>query len=76
MDFLMDNQTNIKQLKELVKKFSEELEWDQYHNAKDLAIAIIADPVRVIGFLRITLGFPTVSLFISRFRCLFHCIVH
>ena len=52
MDFLMDSQTNIKQLKELVKKFSEERDWDQYHNAKDLAIGIITESSELLEYFR------------------------
>lgn len=39
----MDKQTNIEELKEKVKKFCEEREWDVYHNAKDLSIGIITE---------------------------------
>ena len=48
----MDSQTNIKQLKELVKKFSEERDWDQYHNAKDLAIGIITESSELLEYFR------------------------
>ena len=36
----MDNQTNINELKEKVKKFCDDRDWDQFHNAKELAIAL------------------------------------
>ena len=39
----MDSDTNISQLKEKIKKFCEDRDWDQYHNAKDLAIGIITE---------------------------------
>ncbi len=39
----MDSDTNIEDLKEKVKKFCEEREWDVYHNAKDLSIGIITE---------------------------------
>ena len=39
----MDSNTSISQLKEKIKKFCEERDWDQYHNAKDLAIGIITE---------------------------------
>ena len=39
----MDSSTNIAQLKEKIKKFCEKRDWDQYHNAKDLAIGIITE---------------------------------
>jgi len=31
---MSDEQTNLHELKEKVKKFCEERDWDQYHNAK------------------------------------------
>jgi NTP pyrophosphatase (non-canonical NTP hydrolase) len=36
----MDNSTNIQELKEKIKKFCDERDWDQFHNAKELAIAM------------------------------------
>lgn len=39
----MDSNTSISQLKEKIKKFCEERDWEQYHNAKDLAIGIITE---------------------------------
>ena len=36
----MDNKTNIHELKEQVKKFCDARDWDQFHNAKELAIGI------------------------------------
>jgi len=39
----VDDKTTIRQLKEKVKKFCEDRDWDQYHNAKDLAIGIITE---------------------------------
>ena len=39
----MDNKTNIQELKDLVKKFCEERNWNQFHPAKDLAIGIITE---------------------------------
>ncbi len=36
----MDNNTTIETLKEKIKLFCEEREWDEFHNAKDLAIAL------------------------------------
>ncbi|MBI5389688.1 nucleotide pyrophosphohydrolase, partial [Candidatus Woesearchaeota archaeon] len=34
----MDTKTNLNELKEKIKKFCEERDWDQFHNAKELAI--------------------------------------
>ena len=39
----MDPTTNFHELKETIKKFCEERDWDQYHNPKDLAIGIITE---------------------------------
>lgn len=39
----IDSETNIQELKEKIKKFCEDRDWDQYHNAKDLAIGIITE---------------------------------
>ena len=35
-----DNETVIHELKEKIKKFCEARDWDQFHNAKDLAIGL------------------------------------
>jgi NTP pyrophosphatase (non-canonical NTP hydrolase) len=48
----MDDITNIKQLKEMVKVFCEERDWDQYHNAKDLAIGIITESSELLEHFR------------------------
>lgn len=48
----MDNETNINTLKEKVKKFCEERDWDQYHNAKDLAIGIITESSELLELFR------------------------
>ena len=48
----MDDKTTIKQLKELVKEFCEERDWDQYHNAKDLAIGIITESSELLEHFR------------------------
>lgn len=39
----MDSETNISELKEMIKQFCEDREWDKYHCAKDLAIGIITE---------------------------------
>ncbi len=39
----MDSNTNLQELKDKVKKFCEERDWDKYHNAKDLAIGVITE---------------------------------
>ena len=39
----MDNKTTIEELKNVVKQFCEERDWDQFHNPKDLAIGIATE---------------------------------
>ena len=39
----MDSTTNLQELKENIKRFCDERDWDQYHNPKDLAIGIITE---------------------------------
>lgn len=48
----MDSQTNIQELKEKIKKFCEDRDWDQYHNAKDLAIGIITESSELLEHFR------------------------
>ncbi|MDP2750554.1 MAG: nucleotide pyrophosphohydrolase [Nanoarchaeota archaeon] len=48
----MDHKTNVKDLKDKVKKFCEDRDWDQYHNAKDLAIGIITESSELLEHFR------------------------
>lgn len=48
----MDDEINVKLLKEKVKDFCEERDWDQYHNAKDLAIGIITEASELLEHFR------------------------
>lgn len=48
----MDHKTNINELKEIVKKFCDDRDWDQYHNAKDLAIGIITESSELLEHFR------------------------
>src|SRR3989338_7430302 len=48
----MDNKTTIQELKEKVKKFCEDRDWDKYHNAKDLAIGIITEASELLEHFR------------------------
>jgi NTP pyrophosphatase (non-canonical NTP hydrolase) len=48
----MDSNTSISQLKELVKKFCEARDWDQYHNAKELAIGVITESAELLEHFR------------------------
>ena len=64
----MDNKTNIKQLKEMVKAFCEERDWDQYHNAKDLAIGIITEASELLEHFRFKSGTEVDNLFKEKFK--------
>ena len=47
-----DNDTKISDLKNIVKTFSDERDWDQYHNAKDLAIGIVTESSELLQIFR------------------------
>ncbi|NMA85282.1 MAG: nucleotide pyrophosphohydrolase [Epulopiscium sp.] len=48
----MDSKTTIEELKNLVKKFCQDREWDQYHNPKDLAIGISTEANELLDIFR------------------------
>ncbi|MDE5540065.1 MAG: nucleotide pyrophosphohydrolase [Bacilli bacterium] len=48
----MDNLTTINEMKEIVKNFCEERDWDQFHNAKDLAIGISTEANELLQIFR------------------------
>jgi len=48
----MDNHTNIQQLKNRVKDFCEARDWDQFHNAKELAINVVAEGSELLQLFR------------------------
>jgi NTP pyrophosphatase (non-canonical NTP hydrolase) len=48
----MDNKTNIHELKEKVKFFCEERDWDKFHNAKELAIGIVTEASELLEHFR------------------------
>lgn len=48
----VDQQTTVHELKEKIKKFCEEREWDKYHNAKDLAIGVITEASELLEHFR------------------------
>src|SRR5579863_8223110 len=45
---LDDGSTSVQEMKEWVRKFCEEREWDQYHTAKDLAIGIMTEGAELL----------------------------
>lgn len=44
----MDSETTINEMKEKVRKFSEDRDWDQFHGAKDLAIGISTESAELL----------------------------
>lgn len=43
-----DSTSTIDELKETVKNFCEERDWDQFHNAKDLAIGVVTEGAELL----------------------------
>lgn len=48
----MDSNTTIAELKAEVKKFSDDRDWEQYHNAKDLAIGVATESGELLDIFR------------------------
>lgn len=48
----MDNETNISHLKEKIKNFCEDRDWDQFHGAKELAIGVITEASELLEHFR------------------------
>lgn len=48
----MEKTTNVHELKQKVKEFCEERDWDKYHSAKDLAIGIITESAELLEHFR------------------------
>ena len=47
-----DNKTTIRELKEEVRSFCEARDWDQFHNAKELAIGIVTEASELLQHFR------------------------
>jgi NTP pyrophosphatase (non-canonical NTP hydrolase) len=47
-----DTTARVTELKEMVKRFSEERDWDKFHNAKDLAIGIVTEASELLATFR------------------------
>lgn len=43
-----DKDTTITELKKKTRKFTDDREWDQFHNAKDIAIAIVNEASEIL----------------------------
>lgn len=61
-----DSGTDVEQLKLMVKKFSDDRDWDRYHNAKDLAIGIVTESSELLQWLRFKSDKEVDSLLKSR----------
>lgn len=48
----MDQKTTIEELKEQVKRFCEDRDWDQFHNGKELAIALSIEASELLEIFR------------------------
>jgi len=48
----MDTIMTLAELKNTVKNFCEDRDWDQYHNAKDLAIGIVTEASELLDHFR------------------------
>ncbi len=48
----MDEKTTILELKHKIQNFCEERDWDQYHNAKELAIGIVTEASELLQHFR------------------------
>ncbi|MBI2670387.1 nucleotide pyrophosphohydrolase [Candidatus Woesearchaeota archaeon] len=44
----MDDKTSIQQLKDKIKKYCDERDWDQFHNAKELSTALILEAAEIL----------------------------
>ena len=49
---MTDNTTDLGRLKVLVKEFCAERDWDQFHNAKDLAIGAVTEASELLELFR------------------------
>ena len=48
----MDHKENIYELKEKIRRFCEERDWDQFHGAKELAIGVITESSELLEHFR------------------------
>lgn len=49
---MADDSTTIEELKKKVSKFNKDRDWDQFHNAKELAIDIIGESAELLEHFR------------------------
>ena len=48
----MDKDTRIQDIKDRIKKYCEDRDWDQFHNPKELAIGVITEASEVLEHFR------------------------
>jgi len=48
----MDKEVTVDELKAQIKLFCEARDWDQYHNAKDLAVGIVTEAAELLDHFR------------------------
>ncbi len=49
---MTDSETTVEELKQLVKRFCDERDWEQYHNPKDLAIGMATESSELLDIFR------------------------
>ena len=49
---MSDDDTTIGELKQIVKRFCDERDWEQYHNPKDLAIGMVTESSELLDIFR------------------------
>ena len=52
MIIMSDKDTTVEELKQMVKRFCDERDWEQYHNPKDLAIGIATESSELLDIFR------------------------
>ena len=53
---MKDSETNIEELKKLMREFVAERDWEQFHTPKDLAIAISTEAAEILNHFRFRNG--------------------
>ena len=66
----MDNKVTIEELKNKVKQFCEDRDWDQFHNPKDLAIGIATEACELLERFRFKSNVESTKLMSSDKRLL------
>ena len=47
-----DNTTTIEDLKQIIKQFNKERDWEQFHNPKDLSIGIVSEATELLDIFK------------------------